>query len=288
MDLATLIPIALRSSIFLLVFALGLGANFDEALSLLRRPAQLLRSLVAMNVVMPVFAVLLAATFDLHYIVKVALIALAVSPVPPILPKKQLKAGGSAHYTVGLLFSAALLTIVSLPLSVEIVGRVFDKPTHVSPATVALIVSITVIAPLAAGILVRHLAPRVAERIAAPVSLFATVALFVGVLPIVFAAWPAAVSLVGNGTLAAITVFIVAGLAAGHFLGGPDPNDRVVLALATATRHPGVAMAVAHAVAPGNKLVLGAVLWYLIVGLIVSAAYLAWRRRQADTATLGT
>lgn len=287
MDLATLIPIAIRTSIFLLVFALGLGANFNEALYLLRRPVQLVKSLVAMNLIMPALAVALVAAFDLHYALKVALIALALSPVPPILPKKQLKAGGSAHYTVGLLFSAALLTIVSIPLSVEVIGRMFDKPVHVTPARVAMIVSVTVIAPLAAGILVRHFAPRFAERIARPVSLFATVALAAGVLPIAYAAWPAAVALVGNGTLAVIAVFVVAGLAAGHVLGGPDPDDRVVLALATATRHPGVAMAVAHAVTPGEKLVLGAVLWYLIVGLIVSAIYLAWRRRQAGAAPLG-
>jgi bile acid:Na+ symporter, BASS family len=141
-----------------------------------------------------------------------------------------------------------------------------------------------VIAPLAAGIMVRHFAPRFAQRMARPVSLFAMVALLVGVLPIVFSAWPAAVSLIGDGTLAAIVVFVVAGLAAGHLLGGPDPDNRVVLALATATRHPGVAMAVAHAAAPGEKLVLGAVLWYLIVGLLVSAAYLAWRRHRANAA----
>src|SRR4029453_13815303 len=177
---------------------------------------------------------------------------------------------------------AALFAIVSIPLSVVIIGRIFDKPAYITPARVALIVSITVIAPLAAGIFVRHFAPRFAEGIERPVSLFATVALLVGVLPIVFAAWPAAVALVGNGTLAATAVFVVSGLAAGHVLGGPDPDDRVVLALATATRHPGVAMAVAHAAAPGEKLVLGAVLWHLIVGLIASAIYIAWRRRQAD------
>src|SRR5262245_1599704 len=260
MDLATLIPIAIKTSIFLLVFALGLGANFEGALYLLRRPAQLVRSLVAMNIVMPVLAVVLVAAFDLHFVLKVALIALALSPVPPLLPKKQLKAGGSADYTVLLLLSAALFTIVSIPLSVEVIGRIFDRPANITPAIVAQIVVLSVIAPLAAGMLVRHFAPQFAERIARPVSRFATVALLVGVLPIVFAAWPAAVALVGNGTLAVITVFVVAGLAAGHMLGGPDPDTRVVLALATATRHPGVAMAVAHAVAPGEKLVLGAVL----------------------------
>jgi hypothetical protein len=67
MDLAELIPIAIRTSVFLLVFALGLGANFEEALYLLRRPAQLVKSLLAMNIIMPVVAVVLVAAFDFQY-----------------------------------------------------------------------------------------------------------------------------------------------------------------------------------------------------------------------------
>src|SRR5688572_9474212 len=184
MDLDTLIPLAIRTSIFLLVFALGLGANFGEALYLLRRPAQLVRSLLAMNIIMPVVAVGLVAAFDLHFALKVVLIALALSPVPPILPKKQLKAGGSEHYTVSLLFSAALFAIVSIPLSAEVIGRLFDKPTNVTAGAVALIVSITVIAPLVAGVGLRGFRPGVAQRIARAVSLSCTISLLVCVLSI--------------------------------------------------------------------------------------------------------
>ena len=54
MDLAALIPVAIRTSIFRVVFALGLGARLEGALYLFRRPAQLARSLLAMNVIMPV------------------------------------------------------------------------------------------------------------------------------------------------------------------------------------------------------------------------------------------
>src|SRR5688500_14428366 len=103
MELATLISIAIRASIGLIVFGLALNASPQDALYLFRRPGQLVRSLLAMNVMMPLFAAALAAAFDLNPAVKIALIALAVSPVPPVLPKKQLKAGGRASYAVGLL-----------------------------------------------------------------------------------------------------------------------------------------------------------------------------------------
>ena len=63
-------------------------------------------------------------------------------------------------------------------------------------------------------------------------------------------------------------------------LGGPDPDDRAVLALATASRHPGVALAIASANFPGQTLVPAAVLWYLIVSALVSIPYLTWRQRR--------
>ena len=57
---------------------------------------------------------------------------------------------------------------------------------------------------------------------------------------------PAIVSLVGNGTVLVIAAVVAAGLAAGHWLGGPDPDDRTALAIASSMRHPGVAMAIAE------------------------------------------
>jgi BASS family bile acid:Na+ symporter len=249
-------------------------------LYLFRRPGQLVRSLLAMNVIMPLFAAALAAAFDLNPAVKIALITLAVSPVPPVLPKKQMKAGGGrASYPIGLLVAAALLAIVFVPVAVELLQRAFSIPLHMSPAAIARLVFMTVLAPLAVGIIVRRVVPGIAERMAQPISLAATVLLVVSVLPIVFTAWPAMVSLVGNGTIVAIVAFSLAGLAAGHLLGGPDPDDRAVLALATA-RHPGVALAIASANFPGEKLVPAAVLWCLIVSAIVAIPYLTWRRRQ--------
>lgn len=280
MELMTLISIAIRASIGLIVVGLALNASPQDALDLFRRPWQLVRSLLAMNVIMPLFAAALAAAFGLNPAVKIALITLAVAPVPPVLPKKQLKAGGRASYAVGLLVAAALLAIVFVPVAVALLESAFSIPLQMSPAAIARLVFITVLAPLAVGIMVRRVVPGVGERMAQPISLVATVLLVVSVLPIVFTAWPAMVSLVGNGTIVAIVAFSLAGLAAGHLLGGPDPDDRSVLALATASRHPGVALAIASANFPGEKLVPVAILLYLIVSAIVSIPYLTWRRRQ--------
>jgi BASS family bile acid:Na+ symporter len=53
-----------------------------------------------------------------------------------------------------------------------------------------------------------------------------------------------------------------------------------VLALATASRHPAVAMAIAHANFPQQRLAGAAVFLYLILGGILSALYLSWIKRK--------
>src|SRR5262245_38334249 len=130
MDLAALVGLTVRISIVLIVFSLGLRATHEDALYLFRRPRHAVRSLLSMNVVMPLVAVAIAVAFDLGLAVEATLIALAVSPVPPILPKKELKAGGRASYAVGLLVAEALLAIVFVPLAVESLGWVFARGPH--------------------------------------------------------------------------------------------------------------------------------------------------------------
>src|SRR6185503_9983638 len=94
MDLAALIPLVLKTSLGVVVFALGLSTSNGDLTHLLRRPSLLVRSILSMYVVMPIIAVAVAKAFALRPLVELALIVLSVSPVPPILPGKQSKAGG--------------------------------------------------------------------------------------------------------------------------------------------------------------------------------------------------
>jgi bile acid:Na+ symporter, BASS family len=284
MDLATLILIVMKISIFFTVFSLALKTSVNDTLYLFRRPAQLLRAMISMNVIMPLIAAFIAASFNLHPAVKIALIALAVSPVPPLLPRKATKGGGRGSYVYGLLVAAALLSIVFTPLAVHLLGVLFGRDMGISPVAIAKIVLVAVLLPLAAGIGLRRLAPATAERIAKPIALLATVLLITAVIPILFSSWQAITSLIGNGTIVAIALFVISGLLVGLMFGGPDEYDRSVLALSTSSRHPGVALAIASANFPNQRLVLPAIMIYLIINTIVGVPYLKWRRHNSDVA----
>src|SRR5262245_18829674 len=116
MTLAELIPLAINISLFLLVFALGLKTVKGDALYLVNHPGLLVRSVLSMNVLMVAFAIIVALIFPLPRTIEIALIALAISPVPPILPGKQTKAGGSYSYAISLLATASIVAIVLAPI----------------------------------------------------------------------------------------------------------------------------------------------------------------------------
>src|SRR5450631_3731412 len=269
MDVASLLLLAIKTSILLTVFSIGLNASWQDALSLFRNPWLLIRSVLSMNVIMPLVAAGLVVVFDLSASVKIALVALAISPVPPILPKKELKAGGHASYAVGLLVAIALLAIVTVPVTMTWFAHAFDRTANIEPFAVAKIVLKSVFAPLAAGIALHHLAPALAARIARPVGLLGMVLLIASALPLAYASWPMFRQLFGNGTALIVAGMAVTGLFVGHVLGGPEASDRTVLALSTTSRHPAIAMTVAIAAGAESKPELAAIPLYLIVALLV-------------------
>jgi BASS family bile acid:Na+ symporter len=287
-DLAQLIRLGLTASILLLVFALGLRATGGDATYLFRQPARLLRGFLAMSVIVPVVAAALAALCRLLPAVEIALLAMAVSPVPPILPSRQLKLGGRSRYVFGLLVAASLVAIVFVPLAIGVLGWLFGRRTHVGAGVVVRVVGVTVLLPLAVGLAVRRVAPMVAERIAPSAARVGHLLLLAGLLAVLIAVGPAVVSLVGNGTVLVFAAVVVAGLVAGHWLGGPDPDDRTALAIASSMRHPGMALAIARLNFPEERLVPAAVLLFILVNVIVTLPYGVWRRRAHSVRAAGT
>jgi BASS family bile acid:Na+ symporter len=79
-----------------------------------------------------------------------------------------------------------------------------------------------------------------------------------------------------------MAVFVATALAVGHALGGPTEDDRTVLALSTASRHPGIALAVTTAAVADPRPALAAILIFTVVAVILTTVYVIWRRRRVD------
>jgi BASS family bile acid:Na+ symporter len=173
-----------------------------------------------------------------------------------------------------------LLAIVLVPLSLTIIGGVLGQQVHVDAALVARSVAMSVLLPLGVGLLIRHFFPGFANRTSGPVSIIGNLLLLAALIAILAIGWRGFGALVGDGTLLAFIALTLLALGAGHWLGGPRGDDRTVLALSNASRHPGVAIALGASLYPDQrKLIAVAVLLYLIVATISTIPYTQWRRK---------
>jgi len=282
MELRQVLLITFAVSLLLTVFGFGLAATLDDVLYLVRRPALLARSLLAMFIIVPVAAVLLVQALDLERTVEITLVALALSPVPPLLPKKAGSAGARSAYPLALVATMSLLSIVTVQITVLLLSQVFGREFTMSPAALARTIGQAVLAPLVAAMLVRWLLPHVADRVEKPLRILAGVMLTAAALVLVGTNLAAIWALASADNLAVIVAFVVIGLVAGHVLAGPDPEHHSVLALASASRHPGIALAIASANFPLERFG-GTILLYLLVNAIVCIPYEKWRRTSAVT-----
>jgi bile acid:Na+ symporter, BASS family len=189
--------------------------------------------------------------------------------------------GGRTAYVQGLLTAMALLSIVVVPLAIEILGRIYGHDVHVGVLVVAEVVGKTILLPLGLGILAHFFMPGWAAGASTFLGQAGNLLLLAAAIPLLFFAWRPIAQLIGNGTIFAMIVFAVVALVVGHTLGGPHPTERSALALATASRHPGLAIAVATATFPTERrLEVAAILLYVVVSSLVVFPYVAWRKRR--------
>ena len=280
MTLQQAVLLTLQASVVLIVFGFGLQTSVRELFYLFRRPSLLARSLVAMFVVMPILAVVLMRVLELRHSLEIALVALAISPVPPLLPKKQDTAGGEAAYALGLMAVVSLLAIAVVPLSLWVLGHYSARPLQMPPAAIAKIVVMMTLLPLVTGVIVRTIAPAVAVRLEKPTKLIAMVLLGVGLGALLIAALPVIAGLIDFRTILTMAVFVGVGLAAGHMLGGPHADEATVLALSTASRHPAIALATAKINFPNEPDLGATILLYLLVLTAISVPYVLRQRQR--------
>src|SRR5262245_5064763 len=279
MDLTDSTALAIIVSIVLMVFALGLRSAPGYATDLLREPGLLGRSLVAMYLVMPTVVIALVASFELRQEVKVALVALALSPMPPFLPAKQLKLVTRESYVYGMLVVASATAIVLVPVTLALLKTRIGIASPLTANEMLRTVLVTVLVPLALGMVARRRWPAFAARSSARFNAVGGALLAVAGTVELATQWPELRSLIGDGTVLAIAAFTVVGLVVGHTLGGPRAQERTVLAVATAARHPAVAIGIVLNAFPDQDLAPTAVLLAVLVSTIAAAPYTAWRKR---------
>jgi len=269
--------LTLKVSVGALILAIGMGSTFSDLTYLWRRPGLLLRSLLAMYVLVPLAAFVLVHLVPLAPGVKAALLVLAVSAGAPLLPRK-LGAFGSDAFVFSLVVTSSLLAIVVVPAWGNALAHYFGVATELSWLVVAAIIAKALLLPLAVGMMIRAALPNFSERFADWLLAVAGLVLTVTALILLIAGWELFLNVGWRGMLTLVGLMLIA-LAIGHFLGGPKPDDRTALAIACATRHVGIAVLVATSF-PGQRTAV-MIAAYVVTSAAVTIPYLQWRRRKA-------
>lgn len=287
MDMKQLAPLILQIALILMIGSIGLRAKWRDVLSAVTDFRGLLRALLAVNVVVPLVAVLTCMVLPIEPAIKAGIIIMAVSPLAPLVPGKLIKAGMDASRTTGLYVVLIALAVLIVPLTIGLLDKLLGAAVVAPIIPIASLVIMKVMIPLAAGMLVAAAAPNLAKRLTGPFNLIGMIGLGLIALAIVATQAGQIAGLVGNGAVLAMTATTAAGIMAGHLLGGADPVNRMSLALAASTRHPGIAALIINANFDGDRRVMLSVILFVLTSLLVSAAYQIWLKLHLRPETAG-
>ena len=275
MGLTAYLLLALKASVALLIFAAGLGSRLKDFTYLTQRPRVMLRSLLAMYVVVPLLALVAVKLLRLPEGVEIALLVLAISAGAPLLPRKLMRLGNE-EYVFSLVVISSLLAIVTVPAWLTVLEPQFTRLDTVDAGKVAVVLGKSFLLPLLLGMAARWLLRDASDRVSDTLLKAVGVVFSACALTLLATHWQLIAAIFGLPLLA-LGGFTLAALGVGHLMGGPDPNDRTALAVTCATRHVGVAMVIAAAT-PGPRTVV-LIVAYMLASALVIIPYMKWRGR---------
>jgi BASS family bile acid:Na+ symporter len=276
---AETLKLVVEGSMMLIVLGIGLEGGLRDLTYIRRRPGLVVRSMIAVNVVVPLAAILLCLVFPLAPPTRAGIVLMGVSPLCPLALGKMLKAGAQRAYVIGVYVCLILASILLVPLTVQLLGLGLDRDFHAPVAHLFELVGVTMLLPLVLGIAIASFLPDLAARAARPVTILAYLLFLPIVVLLLYRSGAQMLGLLGDGTLLVIVLTILSGFAAGHVLGGPKPQCRLALAQAAATRHPAMAAAIAG-MNFADRGVMLAIFLFLFTGVAMSALYASWIKRR--------
>jgi BASS family bile acid:Na+ symporter len=282
--IADILKIVAPLSVALIVFAQGLGIPpRGVARYFSERPGVLLRSLFAVLVLVPAAALAILLALKPAPALAVGLaILVACPPAPLMLKAAPAKGGASASFMASLHLILASLAFVTVPCTLYLLSIPLDFQARVDPGTMAWILARTILVPIAAGLAVRALFPRFADRFAPMLDKTGTVGLIVVIVFAMVAFYPALLNMDLWSYLTIIAVSLVA-VAIGHWFGPSDSHEKTTLAVECGVRHPALAISIAAAGFTPQKalpILVPCVLTFILMAMI----YLLLRGRSVRAA----
>lgn len=175
-----LIDVVLPLSLAFIMLSLGLGLTIADFTRVLSFPKAFLIGFAGQLLLLPVVAYLMVTVFGPRPEIAVGVMILALCPGGVTSNVLTRIAQGSVALSVTLTAVMSLLSVLTLPLLVAWSAQHFmgTQAPQINVTSLAVAMFLITTVPVALGVLVRHLAPRLADRIE-PFAARAAVLLFV-------------------------------------------------------------------------------------------------------------
>jgi BASS family bile acid:Na+ symporter len=274
----TLIQTGAMVSIFAFVFSRGLRTRFGDLKYFDTRPGLLLRSIISVDVLVPLIAMAVILLIKPAKPTVIGLLLLAASPAAPMVLKKIAQVGGKHEYAISLQIVLASLAILTTPLTLSLLSSAAGFQREISPLAVAGRVGVSILLPLIAGMIIRRLFPALADRIFPSLEALSNIILILVVVLVLLSTYHLILTM-DIMSYVAIALMIGGALVAGHLMAWGRPEEQTTLALESATRNIGLALLIASTFASLDK-ALPVLIPYLVTSTILGLIYVRFQKKE--------
>ena len=269
-------PTVINPLLGVIMFGMGLTLKADDFRIVFSRPKDIIVGCLAQFTVMPLLAWMLARVFALDEALTVGVVLVGCCPGGTASNVITYLAKGDLALSVGMTGVSTLLAPLLTPLLVLLLA---GETVDVNVVGMLLSILWVVILPIAAGLVVKRLWPRVTSAATSYLPALSTLAICAIVLIVIAAN---ASKLMSSGLIVILVVMLhnVGGLAVGYFIGtllGMPDAKRKAVSIEVGMQNSGLASSLAtlHFAAYPLATIPGAIfsVWHNISGAIVARLY---------------
>lgn len=295
MENSPLIEYGLPASLMIIMAGMGLGLTFGEFRHVVSKPRAMIVGTLAQLFLIPCIAFGIASLMGLGPEIAVGLVIIAACPGGTTSNIFTLLARGNVALSITLTVLASLFTIITIPLFTDYAIEFYAAGTSGDGVTLpvgktVITLSVVVIIPVIAGMLIRRISLPFAERAERYVGKFGLFILVVLILAIVYATRNEIISLVAQAGPAAAALSIVgigAGFASSRFL-GVSARDGLTIAIEVGIKNGTIGLMVTLTLLQSAQMAIPSAV-YGVQMYLFGALLVFWgRKRSPETVPLPT
>lgn len=207
------------------MLAMGLSLTMAQIMQPLKNARLVILALLANFVLVPLLAYAITWVIPLEQSLQIGLIVLSTAAGAPFLPKLIQGAKGNIAFGVGLMVLLMVVTVIYIP----VVLPLLLPGVEVNPWDIASSLIVTMLIPLALGLLIKSHSPEAAVHWQPVMNKISGLAILILLVVGLGLNVSNIISLIGTGGFLALLLFIFGSLVIGMVLGGRDPAERNVL-----------------------------------------------------------